>query len=332
MSHEVETMFSGSNQRPWHGLGTILPGRLTTAEAIVAAGLDWSVELHEVQAKMPDGTLLPVPDRRAVVRDTDRRVLGTVGLGYSPLQNRDAFAIVEPLVAASEGVWETAGSLWGGRAVWALAKLPGEIVVRRPGGIEDPVKGYLLVTNRHDGTQAVQIKLTPIRVVCRNTLGQALVGGSLNIRHTAGVVERVRDASEQLGLVNKLTAELGEAFNAMAATNLTDAQALTYFRRTLREWATPVELSEEDAVRDDVETVESLSRRLNKVLDLYESGRGAELSRGTAWGAYNAVTELIDHETGYRSDDGRVANVLLSGDGHATKARAYRNAIQLAAR
>lgn len=330
MSHEVETMFSGSGQRAWHGLGNVLPGRLTTAEALVAAGLDWQVELHQVEAVLPDGTRLAVPDRRAVVRDTDRRVLGTVGTGYTPLQNRDAFAIVEPLVAASEGVWETAGSLWGGRAVWALAKLPGEIVVRRPGGIEDPVKGYLLVTNRHDGTQAVQIKLTPIRVVCRNTLGQALVGGALNIRHTAGVAERVRDASEQLGLVNKLTADLAEAFNAMAAKALDERQALTYFRRTLREWATPAELTEEDAVREDVETPESLSRRLNKVLDLYEAGRGAELSRGTVWGAYNAVTELIDHETGYRSDDARVANAILSGDGYATKARAYKNALQLA--
>jgi phage/plasmid-like protein (TIGR03299 family) len=324
-------MFSGSGERPWHGLGRVVPGRLATAEALAAAGLDWDVDLHPVFAEVPG--LGPVEtSHRATVRSSDGRVLGVVGPDYVPLQNRDAFGVIDPIVTTGEAVWETAGSLHGGKAVWALAKLPAEIVVRRPGGVRDEVRTYLLVTNRHDGYSAAQIKLTPIRVVCQNTLSAALRGGAYRVTHVGDPAGRVRMATEALGLANSLTAELAEAYQAMADRAMTEDERLAYFRRCLRQSVAPEGASEgEDVEQAAAQAAEALPRRLTRLLELSEAGRGAELARGTLWGAYNAVTELADHATAYRTADARDLAVLTGGYGNL-KGRALTNALALVSR
>ena len=328
MAHEVESMFSGSGERPWHGLGRILPGRLDTDEAIAAAGLDWEVALHPVFAEVP-GVGPVATGHRATVRSTDARVLGVVGPDYAPLQNRDAFGVIDPIVAGGTAVWETAGSLHGGKAVWALAKLPAEIVVRRPGGITDEVRGYLLVTNRHDGYAAAQVKLTPIRVVCQNTLTAALRGGAFRITHVGNMADRARMAAEALHLANAMTKELAEVYQAMADRSLTATEQLAYFRRCLRQVADPGDVPESEALELAAgQEAESLPRRLNKLLELSETGRGADLVRGTLWGAYNSVIELADHTTHYRTVEAREAAVLGGGYGNL-KGRALRNAVAI---
>lgn len=328
MAHQIETMFSGMNERPWHGLGRILPGRLTTDEALKAGGLDWEVSTVPVFADIPG--IGPVgTSSKATIRSTDNKVLGVVGADYSVLQNRDAFGVIEPIIASSEAVWETAGSLYGGRAVWALAKLPGEIVVRRPGGIVDEVTKYLLVTNNHDGTRAAQVKLTPIRVVCQNTLTQALKGGAYKVTHVGDMAERVRAATEALGLANRLSGELAEAYQAMANKEMTAAEQLAYFRRCLRQANDPGDVSEAEAIEAHAgQDHDPLARRLNRLLELAETGKGSELARGTLWGSYNAMTELVDHATNYRSDNSREAAVLSGGNGNL-KQRAFKNAVAL---
>jgi phage/plasmid-like protein (TIGR03299 family) len=328
MSHEVETMFSGSNQRPWHGLGKILPGHLTTREALVAGGLDWDVSLVPVVANIT-GVGMIETGHRATVRSTDNRVLGVVGPGYAPLQNRDAFGVIDPIVADGTAVWESAGSLHGGRAVWALAKLPSDIVVRRPGGVTDEVKGYLLVTNRHDGYAAAQVKLTPIRVVCQNTLTAALRGGAFRVTHVGEMGDRIRLAAEALHLANAMTAELAETYQAMADRAMTEAQQLAYFRRCLRQTADPGEMAEAEAIEQArCLEAESLPRRLNRLLDLAETGRGSEMARGTLWGCYNAVVELADHGTNYRTPEAREA-AILAGGYQNLKGRALKNAVTI---
>lgn len=331
MAHEVETMFSGSSERPWHGLGRILPGRLTTAEAIVAGGLDWDVSLVPVLADIP-GAPMAETGHRATVRSSDNKVLGVVGPDYAPLQNRDVFGVLDPIVADGTACWETAGSLHGGRAVWALAKLPAEIVVRRPGGVTDEVRGYLLITNRHDGYAAASVKLTPIRVVCQNTLTAALRGGAFRITHVGDVGDRVRMAADALHLANAVTAELAEAYQAMADKAMTEAEQLAFFRRCLRQTADPGSLPEAEAIElASGQEKESLPRKLNKLLELAETGRGADLARGTLWGSYNALVELADHATHYRTPEAREAAILSGGYGNL-KGRALKNAVALITR
>lgn len=328
MAHHMETMFSGSNERPWHGLGKILPGRLTTAEAIEAGGLDWDVSLQPVYAELP-GVGMTKTNHMATVRSTDNKVLGVVGPSYSVLQNRDAFGVIDPIISDKEAVWETAGSLHGGKSVWALAKLPGEIIIRRPGGITDEVKGYLLVTNRHDGTAAAQVKLTPIRVVCQNTLSLALRGGAVKLTHVGDMDARIRTVAETLNLANTLTTQVAEVYQAMANHEMNSAEQLAYFRRCLRQSADPGDVSEAEAIElANGQEEEALSRRLNRLLELSETGKGSELARGTLWGNYNAVVELADHATKYRTEDAREAAVLSGGHGNI-KVRALKNATAL---
>ena len=162
---------------PWHGLGVKLDRPATAKEAIEAAQLDWPV------IKLPlfaGSKHIVVPDKFAVVRKTRNLVqktdpvLGIVGKDYTPLQNCDAFRFFDPMVGQNAAIYHTAGALGQGERVWILAKLPGHIRVAK----DDITEKYLLLSNSHDGKSSVQIKFTPVRVVCQNTLTIALNDGA----------------------------------------------------------------------------------------------------------------------------------------------------------
>ena len=183
-------MFVG--ETPWHGLGNQLDEAPTIGEAIDASGLDWEVGLKPLQTT--DGT--PV-SHRATYRKTDGSILGVVGPRYTPLQNRDAFDWFQPFLDAGECNLHTAGSLHSGQKVWVLAQLNrdnSEIVKG------DEVCKFILLSNSHDGTTAIRVGYTPIRVVCVNTLAAAHSKHSgsklIRIRHTRSSknnLENVRD-------------------------------------------------------------------------------------------------------------------------------------------
>jgi phage/plasmid-like protein (TIGR03299 family) len=169
MAHAVEQMmFVGAT--PWHGLGNQLDEAPTISEAITAAGLDWEVGLKDLFTG--EGT--PVP-ARATYRKTDNSILGVVGPRYTPLQNSDAFDWFQPFLDANECQLHTAGSLHSGQKVWVLAQLNrdnSEIVKG------DEVSKFILLSNSHDGTTAIRVGYTPIRVVCANTMAMAHSKGS----------------------------------------------------------------------------------------------------------------------------------------------------------
>jgi phage/plasmid-like protein (TIGR03299 family) len=246
-----------------------------------------------------------IPDRWATVRTDTGAVLGIVDDRYEPVQNRDAFRFFDNLVGTDEAIYETAGSLGRGERVWILAKLPGYIKVNR----KDIVGKYLLLSNSHDGSSLIRVKLTPIRVVCNNTLTAALQGaGDIQIRHTANAEEDLKQAVSLLGLTNSLYEQLDAIFNRMALTKITDTQLQDYVNALVPDEPEGGDLKKNREIRDTF-------------LTLHESGLGADLSRGTLWGAFNCVTEYTDHRT-----DGNPATRLESmwfGRGEQLKLKAF---------
>ncbi len=298
--------YAGGGPSPWHNLGTELANPVTAREAIEAAGLDYTVVKKPLTEVIELNHSANVSDRWATVRTDTGDVLGIVGDSYEPVQNRDAFTFFNYLVENDKAIYETAGILGRGERIWILAKLPGFIKVHG----KDIVNKYLLLSNSHDGSSLVQVKLTPIRVVCNNTLTAALQGaGEVNIPHTSSATANMEQALSLLGLSNSLYEQLDATLNRMALTKITDRQLLDYVKALV-----PDNDEEED-------NAQPLQIRKG-FLDLYESGQGADLSRGTLWGAFNCVTEYTDHKM-EGDPTTRLASIWF-GRGEHLKLKAFR--------
>lgn len=210
------------------------------------------------------------------------------------------------MVGAEDSAYETAGAIGRGERIWILAKLPGFIKVHG----NDIVNKYLLLTNSHDGSSGVQIKPTPVRVVCSNTLTAALQGtGEFRICHTPAA-KNMEQALSVLAFANSLYERLDAIFNRMALTKITDRQLLNYVTALV-----PDNEEDEDTVR---------TREIrNDVLALHESGQGSDLARGTLWGAYNSVTEYTDHLMADANPTRRLESIWF-GRGEQLKRKAFR--------
>ena len=217
MAANVESMFY-TRTAPWHGLGVRVEEVLGSKEALIQAGLDWKVEQTDVYAASGER----IPGDKANIRDIDGSVLGIVGDRYKIVQNEEAFAFTDGLLG--EGVkYETAGSLAGGKIVWMLAKLPEKYIISG-----DAIEPYLVFCNSHDGSGAIRVAMTPVRVVCQNTLNLALKGASRvwSARHTGNVMSRMDEARETLQLANAYMSQLGRSINELQAKKLTDKKVL----------------------------------------------------------------------------------------------------------
>jgi phage/plasmid-like protein (TIGR03299 family) len=324
MAHELEirdgqaSMFY-VNEEPWHGLGTKLDRPATAVEAIKAARLDWRVMKVPLYAVEGD-TSISVPDTFGVVRDDlwgkkGCPVLGIVGKDYTPLQNSEAFSFFDPIVGQNAAIYHTAGVLRDGERIWLLAKLPSQIVVVG----DDVADKYLLLSNSHDGRSAVQVKFTPIRVVCQNTLTQALSDGTtIRIAHTPNMQERLKQAHRLLGIVDKGFTNLAAAFQAMCKLSLDASKLDEYLAEVFPDPKDPEEPEHWKAVKRIQE-----SRFWSRYF--FEHGKGNDRpgARGTLWAAYNGVTELIDHRRTQQTPDRRLDSAWF-GDGYHVKGRALR--------
>ena len=203
MPHNVETMFSAV-ETPWHRLGVVTKGALSSAEAIEKAGLDWTVSLRPVYTGGVDAGgeahAIEIEDTFATVRDSDDSVLGVVGNRYTPVQNQECFSFLDTVLPDFDAKYETAGSLDGGRIVWVLLNLGKDVVVG-----QDKTIPYLLMTNSHDGSMGIKALTTPIRVVCQNTLTFALnnFATQFSFRHTQKVHDRIEQGRNSLELSYK---------------------------------------------------------------------------------------------------------------------------------
>ena len=292
---------------PWHNLGIELNHPKTARDAIEMAGLDYTVmkKPRKVNPGMKEYTYA------AVRTDTDE-VLGFVDQSYKPIQNIDAFTFFDSLVAEDEAIYETAGFFGKGELIWIMARLQGYIKVHG----NDIVNKYLLLTNSHDGSLHARVKLTPIRAVCNNTLTSALQGeGEVQINHTTNAVQDLEQAATILGLSNSLYEQLDIMFNGMAARKITEVQ--------LREYVQALVPDNEEA-----ENTDRTEKIRNSVLQLHDAGRGANLSRGTLWGAFNSVAEYTDHMM-LDEDSTTRLNSIWFGRGEQLKSKAFHLAEQM---
>jgi len=201
MAANVETMFY-TREKPWHGLGTRVEESPTSADALQLAGLFWKVLQEPIYTDV--GGM--IPGYRANVRDTDRKVLGVVTERYKVIQNEEAFAFTDELLG--NGVrYETAGSLQEGKKVWLLARLPREYIISG-----ERISPYLVFSNTHDGSGAVRVAITPIRICCNNTLNLALSTAkrSFSMIHTGDIKGKVQEAKDTLFMAEKYMDCLGK--------------------------------------------------------------------------------------------------------------------------
>lgn len=306
-------------ETPWHGLGTRLEEPATAEEAISAAGLDYQVELQELVTDKG----VKIPSRKAVVRADTDDVLGVVSDSYMPIQNSECFGFMDSLAAVGDVRYHTAGALGKGEKVWMLAKLPGEIRLKDS---DDVTEQYLLLSNSHDGQSALRVFFTPIRVVCANTLGAAERrgrGNGVSIVHKGDVRSRAAEARELLGLATRFYLQTGTLASSLASYYPTRQELDRYF---------------EEIYPDRDGTSNSRSRNIrSQLMHLFEHGRGQDIpqTRLTAWAAFNAVTEYVDHHRSSRGPDATTkrANRLNSawfGSGARIKARAWSAALDMA--
>jgi phage/plasmid-like protein (TIGR03299 family) len=261
---------------PWHDLGTELDHPSTAREAIEAAGLNFTVAKKALSTY---GPLLSQFHDSAIVRTDTGHILGIIDEAHEPIQNRDAFTFFDTLIREDEAIYETAGVLGRGEHVWLLAKLPGYLRVHG----NDIVSKYLMLTNCHDGSSTVRVKISPIRLVCNNTLTSALQGtGEFLIHHTDNEEKNIAQARELLHMAHSVFEQLEVTFNRMALKTITERELLDYVRALVPD----NEEAEDTARTSDIR---------NAVLTVHESGRGSDLARGTLWGAFNSVTEYTDH-------------------------------------
>ena len=216
MSANVETMFY-TRQKPWHGLGTEVQEAPTSEKALIYAGLDWNVIQQDVYTEEK----IFIPGYKVNLRDSDGAALGIVSDRYRVVQNSEAFRFTDDLLG--EGVtYETAGSLNGGRKTWLLAKLPQRYIISG-----DEIEPYLVVMNSHDGSSGIKVAMTPIRVVCQNTLNLALTRAKRiwTTKHTTNVMGRVHEAQMTLGLAEKYMTALGREIDLLSDIRLSDRMA-----------------------------------------------------------------------------------------------------------
>ena len=331
MSHDLcidadgkaEMMYVGD--MPWHGLGTPLTEPQTAEAAIRAARLDWRVTKKQL---FVGDEHRPLPGQYAIVREdrwnrNEDGLFGTVGQSYTPLQNTDAFAFFDPIVRTNRAFYESAGALRKGERVWVMARLRDDFEIIK----NDTIARFLLLSNTHDGTGSVQVKFTPVRVVCKNTLNEALERGSaIRIAHTPEMKVRLADAADVvLTAILRHFDELGRQFQAMLDVQMAQAKLHAYLQAVFPD---PSRKSDEKRFK---KALAQTQRDREQSARLFIEGKGNDLKgvRGTLWAAYNGVTEYVDFHRSTYGDTKWLENVWF-GSGSACKARALDTAVSLA--
>jgi len=312
---------------PWHGLGKQLTEPPTAGEAIKAAGLDWRVRMKPV-CTMADGIWYEIPDRYAIVREDkwgaeDCPVFATVSENYVPLQNEEAFGFFDGLITRKLATYETAGALGNGERVWVMAKLKDDIYVAG----KDRLQPYIMLANGHNAATAVRVVLTPIRVVCQNTLNWAIrtTKSEFRIHHGRDMHKKLQAVSAQLDAIVRQYEILGQQFNKMAQRPMLNTDLPTYLEEVF-----PTPDQGRHSQKSYERIVEEVKHRRAMCSELSETGRGnAETGiRGSLWAAYNGVTDWADHRMRFANRFHRFGS-LFFGESARIKTRALGRALNI---
>ena len=319
----------------WHTLGTVLPDKFTSEEALKYANLDYDVAVAPVYAKFSSD---PKDPNRGVLLDnygctfrTDtREPFAVVGKKYQVVQNRDAFKFFDSIVGEGKAIYETAGALGNGEIVFLTAKLPDYIVL--PG--DDITEKYLVLSMSHDATKPITAMFTPTRVVCANTLAIAFSNGShrIVIRHTASAHQRLEQAAKLMGVVNKISMEMTELLTKLTKVRITDDKLDDYLEQVFLDSNELKALAETGNHKDAGVSTQKL-KTMDYIHDFYHTGVGQDTiaTRGTLFGAYSAITGYLHNVKEYRNDDSRVRNLILEGDDYKLNNHALKVATNLIA-
>ena len=296
MAHNVES-FVSARQDAWHGLGVVLPENFTAEEAMRHANLgDWDVRKAPMLAQMSGDGVVPISDKFAVIRNNPFKsreidVLGIVGNAYKIIQNEEHAEFLNTLVDESGAHFETAGSLEGCKKVFITMKLPGFIKI---GGV-DKVESYLAAVNSHDGSYAFTLMVTPVRIVCSNTLNMAFQNHShmFRARHTSGSGKiKVQQAREAIDMSFSYLDDFKMEAERLINTSLTQA---AFEKIVYKEFSAPRGAAEA--------TIARAESKIYKMQELFAEAATQKNIAGTAWAGLNAMTEWFDHFAPTRGDD-----------------------------
>lgn len=300
MSHQVETMAYAKGVKPWHGLGVEVSNDLTPRQMAIKAGLDWKVSKEKLFVR-GGKSFQVVPDRFALMRDSDNTVLSIVSPTYKPVQNLEALDFFSKFVEAGQMQMETAGSLRGGKNIWGMARLGKDFKV----GKGDTVQGNLLLSQPHSYGESFTIKFTPVCVVCWNTLTYALGSGldargnTFRMPHSVEFNKETQEAAkEALGLATDQMEAFEEAAKLLASKTIKAKELDQFFFEVLS-------FDPEKAVTNSDGSMRA-PRMLSKLKSAVVNAPGQQLGsrEGTLWGAVNAVTYVVDHELGRSRETG----------------------------
>lgn len=319
MAHEVE-MINGvaqmayAGEKPWHGLGTEVSNDLTPEQMMVKAGLDWDV--REVESFIEvDGQKI-MTGQKSLIRSTDNKLLTNVGKGWNPVQNSEAFEFFSEYVLAGDMEMHVAGSLKEGRNVFALAKVKESFSILG----DDQVDSYLLFSNPHEYGKAIDVRFTPIRVVCNNTLTFSLNSASKNfvkLNHRSKFDPEL--VKEQMGIAHEKFGKYKEMAEFLSTKRFSVEALMNYYNDVF-----PHTYSK----GKEVKTMEDLTKNAKEAMAVLETQPGAEFGQGTWWQALNSVTYLTDHKMG-RSADSRMQSAWF-GQNQARKLVAVNKAVEYA--
>lgn len=319
MAHLVEQM-AYVGQTPWHGLGNQLASRQPLEVWMEQAGLDWRIKETPVRFINSDkgylGEILSFDDHKVLYRSDTQAPLSVVSQRYQVVQPREILEFYRDLTEASGFELETAGSLKGGRKIWALARTGQSGVLKG----KDQTNAYVLLATACDGTMATTAQFTSVRVVCNNTLAVALNGQAQAVKVSHRSVFDATAVKQQLGITVSAWDDFMYRLKALSERKIT-ARETEQFLTTLFQ------------PRPDQQHSKANERAMGKVLSLFDgAGRGADLpsTKGTAYGLLNAVTEFVDHEKRARSNDYRLDSAWF-GQGATLKQRALDKAVALVA-
>jgi phage/plasmid-like protein (TIGR03299 family) len=310
MAHMVETM-AYAGELPWHGLGVKVIDDLTPEQMMEKAGVNWSVEKQDLVTS--GGST--VKSKQALVRSSDGLVLDVVGKGWNPVQNADAFNFFEEYVRAGDMQMHTAGSLNDGKMVWALAKTNESFELFNG----DVTENYFLFSNPHEFGKAIDIRMTPIRVVCNNTLTLSLSQESdkmLKVNHRKEF--DVAEVKEQMGIAREKMEQYKTMAEFLGSKRYTSENIVEYFNEVFGSIA-----------KEKIDGVTPFtSNNAKNAMEYLDTQPGANFAQGSFWNAFNTVTYMTDHVQG-RSNDGRMTSSWY-GRNRRVKLKALDKALEYA--